>query len=149
MVVKQHPSLNCLCRDDGAVYVYGNEPHWTFGSLRGNYLRVTVGKTGYSVHRLICEAFHDNPSNKPTVDHINRNKQDNRACNLRWATRKEQQENRVVNYTTELKLKTRPQTEFAEWYWETYHQFKRDDIAKYQRSHRFYKRHGYFPMKEK
>lgn len=151
-LVKKHPYLHCLCREDGAVFVYGNPDnhaeHWTFGSKRGKYLRVYVENHAYSVHTLINETFHENPECKDTTDHINRNPLDNRSENLRWATRKEQQANRVVNYTTELKLKTRRNTEFAQWYWETYHQFKRDDTARYQRALRFYNKHGYFPVKE-
>ena len=150
MEVRKHPTLNCLCREDGAVFVFGHgNPHWTYGSERGRYLRVCVENVSRSVHRLICETFHENPDSKATVDHINRDKHDNRAVNLRWATHKENCANRSdKDYTTELKLKTRQNTEFAEWYWETYHQFKRDDTAKYQRAHRFYKKHGYFPVKE-
>lgn len=149
--VRRHPTLNCLCRSDGAVFVFGNpdnhDAHWTFGSKRGHYLRVTVENKGRAVHRLIAEAFCENPDNKPTVDHINRIKTDNRAVNLRFATRKEQQANRDVSYTVDLKLKTRPKTAFSEWYWDTYHMFKRDDTAQYQRDLRFYKKHGYFPVK--
>jgi hypothetical protein len=42
-----------------------------------------------SVHRLVAEAFVENPNNNNFVDHINRNKTDNRAENLRWVSKSE------------------------------------------------------------
>lgn len=60
------------------------------------YIRTTLCKEGickhYSVHRLLAEAFIPNPENKPTVNHINGIKRDNRLCNLEWATLIEQME---------------------------------------------------------
>ena len=36
------------------------------------------------VHRLVAQAFVDNPDNLGIVTHINGDKNDNTACNLKW-----------------------------------------------------------------
>ena len=56
-----------------------------------NYLRFGCR---FKLHQAVAELFVPNPEHKKTVDHKNRNRQDNRACNLRWATPKEQAANR-------------------------------------------------------
>ena len=52
------------------------------------YRTTSVCKEGkekaLKVHRMVAEAFLPNPDGLPTVDHINNDKQDNRAANLRW-----------------------------------------------------------------
>lgn len=56
-------------------------------------LRKKEKRTHHSIHRLLGLQFIPNPENKPTIDHIDRNRQNNSIENLRWATYMEQNEN--------------------------------------------------------
>lgn len=74
-------------------------------NITGNILKPFINKnSGYkiidlwsnnkckkvAIHRLIAEAFIENPFNKPTVDHKDGNRLNNSIENLRWATYSEQ-----------------------------------------------------------
>lgn len=47
----------------------------------------------YLVHRIIAITFIPNPDNKPMIDHIDRDKTNNRVENLRWCTLTENMRN--------------------------------------------------------
>lgn len=66
---------------------------------RDNYISVKlVNQLGncksFKLHRLVAITFLLNPENKPTVDHIDRDRLNNNVTNLRWATSAEQNQNK-------------------------------------------------------
>ena len=94
-----------------------------YATLKGKPKKVQVDPRGYGivflsncgaekthrVHKLVAKAFIPNPDKKPEIDHINANKMDNRADNLRWVTPKENSANIITRkkqldaWTDELK----------------------------------------------
>lgn len=70
----------------------------------GRYRRVKLAVDGQyrflSVHRLVCEAFHGPPpSEKHQAAHGDGNRLNNHASNLRWATNRENQRDRIAHGT--------------------------------------------------
>lgn len=66
---------------------------------RNGYHVVSLSRNGkrkcIKTHRVVATAFHDNSENKPCVDHIDGNKANNHASNLRWVTYKENNNNPI------------------------------------------------------
>lgn len=100
--------------------------HMSHGEQTGYYLRKgkilkqTINSKGYScvtikyldgsqkvitVHQLIAKTFIPNPDNKPQINHIDGNKQNNNINNLEWCTAKE---NIIHAYKTGLNKGSKP-----------------------------------------
>lgn len=66
-------------------------------TFTSGYLGVLLSVDGKTkdalVHRLVAQTFVPNPENKPQVDHIDGDRTNNNASNLRWVTCKENHAN--------------------------------------------------------
>lgn len=71
-----------------------------------NYRRVSLCKNGvvkrFAVHRLVAQTFIQNECDKPFVNHIDNNGENNNVSNLEWVTHSEnmmhaQKQNRLFN----------------------------------------------------
>lgn len=82
----QYPPTIYEVSNQGNIKRNGNifEP-----KLKNKYLRFSR----FSVHRAVAELFIPNPNNYNEVDHINGDKLDNRAINLKWCSHKQNMNN--------------------------------------------------------
>lgn len=104
MQIRKHPALPILVREDGFISLiitsHNQYTSWTKqtefkrGWLRPQgYYSVECNNTAYYVHALVAETYLGPRPEGMVIDHINRDKTDNRVCNLRWATHREQRDN--------------------------------------------------------
>ena len=116
----KHELHGVLVREDGYVLAKRKKGpdewmyEWTPGyKVKSGYLYVGINYKSYRVHRLVAECFCLNPDHKKTVDHIDQNKTNNCASNLRWATLSDQQDN--VPRLKNLKYGVRKKDNPKEW----------------------------------
>ena len=50
------------------------------------YVIANLNAKHYKKHRIIAQQFIPNPNNLPFIDHVDRNRANNRVCNLRWVS---------------------------------------------------------------
>lgn len=84
--------------------ILNGEIHYS-GYVRCNLIdKINNKKRRTTIHRLVAETFLNNPNNLPVVDHIDRNRANNRVTNLRWVSESTNHENvNRKNRTTKAK----------------------------------------------
>lgn len=99
--------LKVKVSDDGKIYTINHNYIRKNGRLdnrKGKQLKPRIDKYGYetvvltkdgtrknyTIHKLVALTYIPNPENKPTINHIDGNKRNNKVSNLEWATYKEQ-----------------------------------------------------------
>jgi hypothetical protein len=107
-------------KDIGNYVVYSNGKVWnkilnrfmTLCKHPNGYLQVWIAPKRKLHHRLIAECFIPNPNNKPWINHIDGNKQNNTIDNLEWVTSSENRKHALETklaipkkHTEETKLK--------------------------------------------
>lgn len=85
-----------ICDTNGKVYKTKDMGELNYYKHPKGYLHCYVGKTK-AVHKVIAETFIPNPENKPQVNHIDGNKQNNHVDNLEWVTNKENANHAINN----------------------------------------------------
>lgn len=63
------------------------------------YLKIGIGKKVYSAHRLAWVYLYGEIPEGVEIDHVNRNKSDNRIANLRLVTHQQNMENQKTHVT--------------------------------------------------
>ena len=138
-----HPVLGIECSSEGMVHLPEShkgrwKDRWTKGTLGplGYYVFNFKSKTHF-VHRIIAESFLQGHGN---VDHINRNKGDNRLANLRFVSHSGNMKN-----TDRFDLLT---IEGRCHYCDDKTQYYRDYLAKNKEKIKLYQHNYYLEHKE-
>lgn len=88
---------NYEANEDGRIRKINNRYEPKKYIDKDGYEHINLSRKKYRVHRVIAMTFIPNPENKPEVNHINSIRDDNRAENLEWVTRSENQQHAFRN----------------------------------------------------
>jgi hypothetical protein len=76
---------------------------WIIGSKPGYYLAVWIHNKRVKIHQLVAQKWLPAPTKENCViDHIDRNRYNNTASNLRWVSKSENATNKSIVTTTSL-----------------------------------------------
>jgi len=105
MEIQDYP--NYLIYDDGRVFSKKNNRFLSCCPNSNGYICYNLGREmkSFKAHRLVAQHYIPNPENKGQVDHINRQKDDNRKENLRWVTSSENQQNTCLRKNNKIGIK--------------------------------------------
>ncbi len=138
--IPQYPHL--LISNEGHVYSTIKNRYLKPRSDKAGYLFLNIRNRRYTIHKLVITVIRGPPSDPShTVDHIDRNVQNNHISNLRWSTRSEQCLNRrsilVAKTASSKKVtinsncieKCNIQGEFVEMYQSVYEAARENGIS--------------------
>ena len=100
MLKEIHITKNYLVDEQGEIYNAKTLKKKAQFVNRDGYkvidIYVNNKATRYTMHRIVAIAFIPNPENKPCVNHIDGNKQNNKVSNLEWVTYSENAKHAVA-----------------------------------------------------
>jgi len=100
---------NYLIYPSGKVWSKASKRYLKAREHTAGYLIVNLNKDGkgknHYIHRLLGEYFIQNPYNYNQIDHIDRNRKNNKLNNLRWVSASQNQHNTNISKNNTIGVK--------------------------------------------